>query len=545
MRKPRISLQLLFLCLGLSLTLWGSLDQARSASPHAPSTTRLKVSHSRSSPSHSHPEVAQASPPESSGTTNSGEAPATPPTVTAAGPTKPSPALSPPGERLFQPAEPTPLEDLLLEKGVITMDDWIRIKAQEEKKAFETSAEIGMISSPRWYERIRISGYTQFRYALLSNPMLDIPLGDSNATTNPNTFYIRRIRVVLQGQISDRLSFYFQPAFEGDGQNLFNREIVDAFADFYLTKDKQYWIRFGQHRVPNAFDTYRSSSQRQELDRHESIQSGAPGERDLGLAFYWSPEVSKERYALLANYHNGPGDYGDFAIMVYNGQTRNKPELNYDKHVGIRLAHPFELPNGRLLEAGMFAYRGQFVVNPVASSSTVGIGTAPGTNVVSVCPFALHRQDGSTTGCQMRDERLTWYVWTPPQPWGLLAEYTVGRGPKRNALGVLEETHLYGGYVQPYYSWRYSDVGMLTGYVRWGEYYGGIKTINGVDGRSRMVNAALVWEPDTHWRFVVEYLFKNGLNTSQTNLNVPLRAPNPQAEFNGDLIRFQAQWFFN
>jgi hypothetical protein len=86
---------------------------------------------------------------------------------------------------------------------------------------------------------------------------------------------------------------------------------------------------------------------------------------------------------------------------------------------------------------------------------------------------------------------------------------------------------------------------MLTGYVRWGEYYGGIKTINGVDGRSRTVNVGLVWEPDTHWRFVAEWMFKNGLNTFQTSPGVPLTNTAPQAEFNANLFRLQAQWFFN
>ncbi len=432
---------------------------------------------------------------------------------------------------LMQAAEPTPLEDVLLEKGLITMDDWIRIKAQEEQKAVQMSSEMGMVTSPRWYERIRINGYVQMRYALNGNPMMDIPLGDKVATSDPNTFYIRRIRVVLQGQISERLSFYLQPAFEGSQvSNLNNNEVIDAFADFSITKDHQHWIRFGLSRTPNSFDTYRSSSNRQELDRHESVQSGAPGERDLGIAYYWSPKVSQERYSQLATYHNGPGDYGDFGIMVWNGQSRNKPELNYDKHVGIRLAHPWELPDGRLVETGMFAYRGQFVVEP---------GT------VSRCPIALHRQDGQTKGCQVRDERLTWYVWTPPQPWGILTEFTVGRGPKRDAQGFIRESSLAGGYVQPYYTYRYSDIGMVTGYVRYGEYDGGIKTVNGVDGRSRTLNVGLVWDADTHWRFVMEWMNKNGMNSFQTSPNVALTNTGPQSEFNGNLLRFQAQWFFN
>lgn len=437
--------------------------------------------------------------------------------------------------QLSRAAEPTPLEDLMLEKGIITSDDWLRIKAEEERKGVQQRAELQMAASPRWYERIRISGYVQVRYALNGNPMMDMPLGDKNATSKPNSFYFRRIRMPIQGQISDRLAFYLQPAMEGTGFDTGDGfDLVDAFGDYFITKDKQYRLRFGLHRAPNAFDTYRSSSQRQELDRPESIQSGTPGERDLGIAFMWTSKVAQQRFAQLATYHNGPGDYGNFAIMVYNGQTRNKPEANADKHIGIRLAHPFELPNGRLVEIGAQAYRGMYVVSPGS---------------VSRCPYSSHQFGGSNTtsgtGCQVRDERITGYLWTPTQPWGFLAEYTVGRGPRRNAQGLIEETHLYGFYVQPYYTWRYSDVGMLTGYFRYNEYYGGLKTVNAVDGRSNTINFGLVWEPDTHWRYVIEYMYKDGLNTFQTSPGVALTNTEPQAAFTGNLLRFQAQWFFN
>lgn len=439
--------------------------------------------------------------------------------------------------QLFRPVEPTPLEDLMLEKGIITTDDWLRIKAEEERKALTQQAELQMAASPRWYERIRISGYVQMRYALNGNPMMDIPLGDKNATAKPQSFYFRRIRMPIQGQISDRLAFYLQPAFEGDGYNTGNSvDLIDAFGDFHITTNKQHRLRFGLQRTPNSFDTYRSSSQRQELDRAEAVQSGQPGERDLGISYMWTSQIAQQRFAQLATYHNGPGDYGNFAIMVYNGQTRNKVEANADKHVGIRLAHPFELPNGRLVEVGAQAYRGMYVV-----------GLSQGSTQVSNCPFAQHQYGSgdSKTGCQILDERFTGYLWTPTQPWGFLAEYTVGRGPKRNAQGVIEETHLYGFYVQPYYTWRYSDVGMLTGYFRYGEYRGGLKTINGVDGRSNTVNVGLVWEPDTHWRYVIEYMYKDGLNTFQTSPGVALTSSAPQAEYTGNLLRFQAQWFFN
>jgi hypothetical protein len=417
---------------------------------------------------------------------------------------------------------------LLLEKGVISQEDWIRLKAEEERRIFEQTAELQMAGNPRWYERIRVNGYVQMRYALgATTEKFDISLGDRFGAQNPREFYMRRTRMVFQGQISERLAFFLQGAFEGTQQALSAAEFIDAYADYYLSKDRVHRLRFGLHRVPNAFDTYRSSTNRQELDRHESIQSGAPGERDIGIAYYWSPKVAQERFAQLAAYHNGPGDYGVFGIMVYNGQARNRPELNGDKHVGLRLAYPFELPNGRLLETGVMAYRGIF--------SVTGAGSPTSTSA-SRCRDSLNREGG----CDVNDERITAYLWTPPQPWGILAEGTIGRGPKRNPFNnFVEESSLYGGYVQGYYSWRYSDVGMLTPYVRWGEYYGGFKSLSGApDGQSRTWNFGLVWEPDTHWRFTTELMLKDGVNSTLVRNQL-------QDAFDGSLVRFQAQWFWN
>ena len=96
-----------------------------------------------------------------------------------------------------------------------------------------------------------------------------------------------------------------------------------------------------------------------------------------------------------------------------------------------------------------------------------------------------------------------------------------------------------GGYVQGYYTWRYSDVGMLTPYVRYGEYYGGFKSLNGApDGQSRTWNLGLVWEPDTHWRFTADWVFKDGLNST-------LVTNRAQDAFDASQLRLQAQWFWN
>jgi Phosphate-selective porin O and P len=427
------------------------------------------------------------------------------------------------------PLASTPLEDILLQKGLITQDEWLRIKAEEERKSYEHVTESQYRSSPRWFERINVNGYFQFRYGMKSDSKLQLTQGDGNLTNNNQDFYFRRIRMVFQGQMSDRISFFLQAAHEGNGFRLQELELVDAYGDYFITKDKEHRLRFGLHRVPNSFDTYRSSSQRQELDRSEVIQSGAPGERDLGLAYYWSPKIAQDRYAQLATYHNGPGDYGVFGIMVYNGQGRSQTEANHNKHVGAKVAYPFELPNGRLLEAGVLGFLGEYVVT---SSGSTTVGTSA--TSVSRCPQNLRNG-----GCAVDEERVTGYIWTPPQPWGIMAEYTIGTGPERNSAGIIERQSLHGGYVQGNYTWRYSDVGMLTPYVRYSYYKGGFKNQGAAAANNIMYNVGLVWEPDTHLRLVTEYLWTDQLNISE------MKAGLPQEYVAGQMLRFQMQWFFN
>jgi len=433
------------------------------------------------------------------------------------------------GTGMGMSVERSPLEDILLEKGIISRDDWVRIRAEEERRQFERLSESQFRASPRWYERINVNGYMQLRYTTKSNSKLDIPLGESTSTNHPQDFFFRRIRMVFQGQMSERIAFFFQAAHEGNGFRLQELELVDARGDYYLTKDKVHRLTFGLHRIPNAFDTYRSSSQRQEFDRAESIQSGAPGERDLGIAYYWSPKIAQRRFTQLATYHNGPGDYGVFGIMVYNGQGRSQTEANHDKHLGAKLAYPFELPNGRLIETGIFGFLGEYVVQ-TSGSATVGTGA---TNV-SRCRIPLR-----SGGCPVSENRGSVYLWTPPQPWGLLAEYTIGRGPERNDQGFIEESSLHGGYAQLYYTWRYSDIGMLTPYVRYGYYRGGIKNLAAAKADNSQWNVGLVWEPDTHLRLMAEYSIHDRLNFSE------MRAGLPQEEIYGQMLRFQVQWFYN
>jgi hypothetical protein len=457
----------------------------------------------------------------------------------SAGPPDPSRPSSerPVTERL---AEGAVLEDLLLEKGLITMDDWIRLKAEEERRASESAIVAEFTASPKWYERLRHYGYGMFRYNRLGQPngglrtYHDASVGDERAGAQPGFFY-RRIRWVVTGQVSERVGVFFQPDLASNvSGNTHVLSMRDAWGEYYLDKNKEYRFRVGLQRVPASWDNWQASRQRMAIDRADATNSGAPSERDMGISVQWTPKHAQHRWKHMLDYMYGAGDWGVVNITVDNGQGNNVAEANDDKRVGIRLAYPFELPGGRLFEAGINAYRQQFRV----SRGTPATGTTLFSNF-----------DAGHASGDYLDERLNFFIYYPPQPWGFIAEYVTGRGPKRNARGIIEESHLYGGYVQVHYQWKYSDLGLANFYARWQEYYGGIKFQAGApDGRMRETELGIAWMPDPQWEVTAAYTFTERMNlfttataaTSTTSLTQP-----SQFSAYGNLIRFQLIWFWN
>jgi hypothetical protein len=448
-----------------------------------------------------------------------------------------SAALPSGGMNAPRPLESTPLEDLLLEKGIITLDDWIRIKAEEEQRQSERSVVAEFTGSPRWYERLTMYGYGMFRYNNTSNAQLrtyqDISVGGASAGAQPG-FYFRRIRWVVTGQVSDHVSVFIQPDLASNiSGNTHAVSMRDAFGDWNFDKDKEFRLRVGLQRVPCSFDNWQASRVRMAIDRADGTNSCANSERDMGVSFMWTPKIAQARYKQMLDYMYGPGDYGVFHIQVYNGQGLNQPELNNDKHVGMRLSWPWELPGGRLMETGINAMKGQFNVNRGTFSA------ASPTTLVS-------NFDAGHTSGKYRDERLNFYVYYPPQPFGFIAEYTMGKGPKRGADGVIRDNNLYGGYVQGHYQWKYSDVGLANFYTRYQQYRGGLKFQQGApDDRMEELEMGVAWQPDPQWEFTVAYTFTERRNAFSTVGATSQANPGQQFDAYGNLLRFQIVWFWN
>jgi len=412
------------------------------------------------------------------------------------------------------------VEDLLYEKGQITKEEWLKLKAEHER---EESIIAERSTVKKWFDKLSIRGYTQMRYSYLPGNK-DIRLDDSDVSVGNNTgFGFRRIRLVFSGDITDWLSFYFQPDFAGavpgaspDANNF--AQIRDAYTDIFLPvpflmfAEKELRIRAGQSKVPFGFENLQSSQNRLALDRTDAINSAVPSERDFGLFIYYTPKETRQLFRRLVDSGlKGSGDYGVLGVGVYNGQSTNISERNDNKHIVLHATYPMELPYGQIIQFGVDAYRGTF---DVAS----GPGVVPENNG------------------NIRDERVGVHFVLYPQPFGFQAEWNWGHGPELNATRTaIQEGDLQGGYVQAMYKWDVNKPWLTTviPYVRWQEYDG---------GRKNRTNAPFAvvreWELGFEWQFgrALEFVIAYA-RTERTNTRT---APFEIQE--GDIIRTQLQW---
>ena len=448
------------------------------------------------------------------------------------------------------------LEDALLENKQITIDQWVQIKAEEEKRETKSSQEsrgVGDVPvNERWYEKLSIRGYAQFRYThTLNNDLLRSNQGDRSIAGN-NEFFLRRARLILSGQPHERVFVYVQPEFAGlVGGTEQVASLRDFYADLFLTENKEWRIRAGLSKVPYGFENMQSSQNRLGFDRNDAINSAAPNERDLGLFLYYAPTAVRERFRRLVDSGlKGSGDYGMLGIGVYNGQGPNARERNKDKHVVFHSMYPIEFPNGQIVEVGMDAYRGQFNVQttPVVPTDVTS------TSAATLSPRV-------TNGGNYLDERVAWHVVMFPQPFGFQAEYTIGRGPELNAARTdVTLGKLSGGYMQVYYRYQCDTYCQsIYPFLRVQEYYGGRKAeLNAPRNTVREWELGLEYQFNRALEFTVMYTWTQR-NTPDATFS-PAGSPpgacavagtgfgpclqTPYQLQSGNLLRFQLQWSF-
>ena len=369
-------------------------------------------------------------------------------------------------------------------------------------------------SAKPWYEQISVRGYTQVRYNRLleTNDSLKNEQGDKS--WGSGGFFIRRMRIIFSGNIHERVYFYIQPDFASSpssGSNNFG-QLRDAYFDLACDKKKEFRFRIGQSKVPFGFENLQSSQNRLPLDRNDAINSAFTNERDLGVMFYWAPEKTRKLFSsLVSDGLKGSGDYGVFGLGVFNGQTANKNDANKKPHVVARLSYPLEL-KGQIIEAGLQGYKGTYVIENKSSK----------TKFVKDLNYA--------------DERVAASFVLFPKPFGIQAEYNVGRGPEFNpATDSIETQKLKGGYITASYFMKIKNQ-ILIPFARAHTYDGGKK--HELDARSYTVKEFEIgaeWQPIKNFELVAMYTI------SERRFEDYALQNNKQK---GNLLRIQAQLNF-
>ncbi len=368
--------------------------------------------------------------------------------------------------------------------------------------------------SKKWYESIQIRGYAQARYngLLETNPDLGCEQCD-RSWGGDGGFFFRRIRIIFFGQINPRVYFYIQPDFASSASStgLHFAQIRDAYFDLSLDKKGEFRFRVGQSKVPYGFENMQSSQNRLPLDRNDAMNSAVSNERDIGVFFYWAPAKTRKLFSeLVSSGLKGSGDYGVFGLGIYNGQTANRPELNNNRHVVTRLSYPFQFRN-QIVEPGLQAYSGLWEM-PKGSLS-------PGVKTNETLNY--------------RDERLAASLIVYPKPFGIQAEYNIGRGPEFNKFtDSIETSILKGGYITASYFFKIKNQ-FLIPFTRFQQYQGGKK--HELDARSyrvKEIEFGLEWQPVKQFELVVMYTM------SSRRYEDFVKQDNYQR---GNLVRIQAQ----
>lgn len=367
-------------------------------------------------------------------------------------------------------------------------------------------------ATKKWFESINIRGYAQVRYngLLQTNEDLECEQCDKS-WGGENGFFMRRMRVIFYGQINPRVYFYIQPDFASAPSSTTQNfaQLRDAYFDLGIDKENEFRLRVGQSKVPYGFENMQSSQNRLPLDRADAMNSAVSNERDLGVFFYWAPAKIRKQFSSLVNDgFKGSGDYGVFGLGIYNGQTANKPELNFNRHVVARVSYPFEIKK-QVIEPGIQAYKGQYTLSSLSS----GVKT----NLTKT----------------YADERIGGTFVLYPKPFGILAEYNVGNGPEFDKWAdSITTQRLHGGFITASYKMDFNGQTLIP-FVRYQKYDGGKK--HELDARSYEVEELEIgaeWQWNKNFELVVMYTMSSRRFEDYAKQNNYQR---------GNLLRIQAQ----
>jgi phosphate-selective porin len=451
------------------------------------------------------------------------------------------------------------LVQALVSKGVLTEEEGAlltrgRAEEMDVQKKKEKNFSDGKVGGA-----VNIRGYLQLRNTTMLggdegiNLFSDRSVGDdrSNGDQDKNLL-IRRARVILFGDIGERLYYYIQPDFAstpaGAGQVSGNfAQLRDAYGDLKLTKDNVHRIRVGQSKVPYGFENLQSSQNRLALDRADALNSAVKDERDLGVFYYYTPLETQALFKEISKAGlKHSGDYGQFGFGFYNGQGANNRDRNDNYHMVARYTHPWKTESGQIYEVGIQGYTGDYV--PVSTGSYRRRNPTTGVIASATPTNAADFTSGANNG--IKDERVALSFMMYPQPFGLQGEWTWGKTPGLDiAQNRIEEKSLNGGYLQAMYkidNFKFFDTnGTLIPFVKW-QYFDGYNKAESNAAKNNVND----WEIGAEWQIAPEVeLVAYYHKMKRTNLVTGIQTaefPNrvDYETFDADALRVQLQYNF-
>jgi Phosphate-selective porin O and P len=302
-------------------------------------------------------------------------------------------------------------------------------------------AVIGTAAAQTTYPNVKVTGKLQEQFYFFDND----PYA---ATTGPNSnFFTRRARIEARGQITENITVYIQPSFEG-GRNLSNvvttctgvplvcrttgrsgLRLRDAWIDVRFSPEASkggLYLRAGQEKRPYSRYELTSSS------NLVSIERGA----GQGLL----PRASND-------------------LFSSNGF------LSHD--VGASLRYEYKLDDVRLLSLKLGAYNGQGEsLNDVNNKKSYGARATVGLTQKLDVGGSWFAHDGIVTAGSVVDSAFTNYAWGADAQWGkpgdpglyVLGEYLDGNDatPAKNRIRGVQGLAAYNYRFTSPTSWLYA-----------------------------------------------------------------------------------------
>lgn len=447
------------------------------------------------------------------------------------------------------------LVQALIMKGVLTEEEGALLMKGHDGEVDSQQKKEKKFSKEKVGGAVNIRGYLQLRNTTMLggdegvNLYSDRSVGDDRSNSDQDkNFLIRRARVILFGDIGERLYYYIQPDFASTPSGSTNTggnfaQLRDAYGDLKLNKDNVHRIRVGQSKVPYGFENLQSSQNRLALDRADALNSAVKDERDLGAFYYYTPLATQELFKEISKAGlKHSGDYGQFGFGFYNGQGANNRERNDNYHMVARYTHPWKTESGQIYEAGIQAYRGDYV--PVSTGSYRRRNPTTGVIASATPTIASEGSNG------FKDERVGVSFMMYPQPFGLQAEWNWGKTPGLDiADNQIQEKSLNGGYVQAMYKidnvnfWDWNTT--LIPFIKW-QYFDGYNKAESNAAKNNVND----WEIGAEWQLapeveLVAYYHKmkrSNLVTGIQTAEFPNRAD--YETFDADALRVQLQYNF-